>query len=496
MPSVSFGTFSKRRNSTKQPSSLPDSRNVKLKASTSYDAPTFILTGNDFENNYAKWGNRYYFISDVTSLHNNLCEVTCVLDPLATYKADILSSIQYVSYSSQLGSVWLPDMRIPVLKNSSASKKTVATGILSRIGCYILSTVGKDRSYTYMIYNETDLGRIMDSILRWDDGDVSDILDLIDFSDPTDVGKMGEGLATVMARTSLMGNAYEAAPSCLRSCIWVPFDYALAPVIDNKEIFLGMYPTGVYGNAISCKNPVTRTVNVAIPWHFSDWRRSTCEEVYLYLPLVGMVQLSADSLTHISSLSITSSVTYSDGCVSYEVIAGNEIIGTYGGQASANYPLGIAQQASAGSIVQTAFQGAQKTVAAGIDAAKAASSLNPVTAAVGGAGGAINTAMTGIDAAYQTANAALTTNVSCVGGIGGGAGIGLDTQITCYTVKHDTIINPSEMAATMGLPTMKPMHLSNLSGYCQCVNAHVECAAQANELDAIDYYLNTGFFIE
>ena len=52
------------------------------------------------------------------------------------------------------------------------------------------------------------------------------------------------------------------------------------------------------------------------------------------------------------------------------------------------------------------------------------------------------------------------------------------------------------MKQTMGLPTMKPLSLSGLTGYCQCANAHVECAAQANELDAIDYYLNSGFFIE
>ena len=48
----------------------------------------------------------------------------------------------------------------------------------------------------------------------------------------------------------------------------------------------------------------------------------------------------------------------------------------------------------------------------------------------------------------------------------------------------------------MGLPTMKPISLSTLTGFCQCANAHVEAPAQASELDAIDRYLNSGFYIE
>jgi hypothetical protein len=53
------------------------------------------------------------------------------------------------------------------------------------------------------------------------------------------------------------------------------------------------------------------------------------------------------------------------------------------------------------------------------------------------------------------------------------------------------------MQQTMGLPTMKPMALSGCSGYCQCANAHVAATgAEAQELDEIDAYLNSGFYIE
>ena len=104
--------------------------------------------------------------------------------------------------------------------------------------------------------------------------------------------------------------------------------------------------------------------------------------------------------------------------------------------------------------------------------------------------------MNAVSAVYDTFDVANSTHLSCIGGIGGGAGVGLDLYITCYTVAHETVINPTDMKDTMGLPTMKPLLLSTLTGFCQCANAHVEAPATAGELDAIDSMLNAGFYIE
>ena len=122
----------------------------------------------------------------------------------------------------------------------------------------------------------------------------------------------------------------------------------------------------------------------------------------------------------------------------------------------------------------------------------AASSLNPAGWVTGGVG----VAMEGVNTLYDVADTALTRHNSCIGGIGGGAGVGLDLDLKCFTVAHPTNVNPADMKDTMGLPTMKPMSLATLTGFCQCSNAHVDAPATAGELDAIDYYLNSGFFIE
>lgn len=484
MAQADFYSLTKRKNSTLQPTGTPTSYDLNLKSGTSLISPTFLLQYSGRPNfNYVSYEGRYYFITDITQVNNDLWEIACEVDVLATYKTEILSSKQFVSYSSTHGDSWLSDTRIPVLKSTTASKYTTPTGILSRIGCYILSVIGYDSAATYMFYSDSDIKNIITEISNWQNDSITDIENMID---NTDTDSLLESLCTVLTNTGFIGNAYSQAPACIRSCIWVPFDYALAPITGNDTIFLGNFNTYVNGQRISSR-PVTGSASINIPWHFSDWRRGYCEDVYLYLPLVGLVSLSSDSLTNISTITIEWSVTYTDGCISYEVKAGNQIIGTYGANASANYPIGINQQASVGEIAQTMISSAEKVISTGVN-----SSLSPVSAGTAATGMIAEAAI----GAYQVADTTATSHASCIGGIGGGAGVGLDTDISCFTVAHDTIISPSAMIDTMGLPTMKPMMLTTLTGYCECANGHVAIDGTLTEMALLDNYINSGFFIE
>lgn len=529
MPTVSFGTFSKRRNSTKQSSGLGDQRTVQLKDGTSIDNPTFIITGNNFNHNYAYWDGRYYFVDNIVSLHNNLTEVSCVIDVLATYKSEILASTQFVCYSSVSGGAWLADTRIPVLKSTTASKSTAALGFINTAGFYVLSVVGGDTGVggcEVFAVNKSTLNALIQAVSTWSGDDITDIMNDVTivpgtYSSPgvstpgsndlqdcftslinslkNMVDSLGNSAKSLRdsaldlqkkiqeasTKTGFLGNAYANAPNCIRSCIWVPFDLA-AFTGSAGAIYLGKYDTGQAGFKVN-PTPTKGSVSVSIPWHFSDWRRGTCEDVYLYLPFVGMVAYSAESLTNVSSITIKYSATATDGNICYEVVAGNEILGTYGGNCCTNYPVGISQQASAGEMFTALVGGVQKTVSAAVN-----STLSPLSAGGAIAEMALNIAMAG----YDVANVQQSTHFSCIGGIGGGAGCGLDLSIACYTVAHNTVINPSDMQQTMGVPTMKPLALSSCSGYCQCANAHVEAPAQASELNMIDMFLNSGFYIE
>ena len=106
------------------------------------------------------------------------------------------------------------------------------------------------------------------------------------------------------------------------------------------------------------------------------------------------------------------------------------------------------------------------------------------------------TALNGVETMYNIADVSQTRHNTCIGGIGGGAGSGLDLSCILVSVAHETAIDPDSVQQTLGLPTMRQMSLATLTGFCQCANAHVAAPAQAQELDAIDRYLNGGFYIE
>ena len=497
MATVKFGVFAKRRNSTKVPTNqLSDQRTVTLKETTSQDRPTFIVTGNNFHYNYCEWDGKYYFIEDIESLRNNEIAIHCILDPLATYKSYIKASTQFVSYSSsEAVQSYLVDTRIPVLKDASVDVRNAAITVLDADGKYILSTVGKEGCALFDC-SIIKLKDVIASISNWETSGISAAQALID---PQVISTMDFGAAITALNTTLgsigealincgfVGNAYAQAPSCIRSCIWVPFGYVLHEGGDLR-IWLGNFDTHVDAKRVSAK-AYTGTSSVSIPWQSSGWRRAVCEQVYLYLPLVGMISVPTNEIIKESSFTIDWSATATDGVICYEVKAGSQIIGTYGGQCSANYPIGINQQASAGQMVQTAFAGTEKMLTSAVNSTISPISMAAAPAAMG---------MNAIEAAYNMADTVNTTHASCIGGIGGGAGSGLDLEAHCFTVYHPTVLSESNAAykAAMGVPVMKAMQLTNLTGFCQCANAHVEAPATAGELNAIDAMLNSGIYIE
>lgn len=487
---VQFFKFAKRENSTARPDlSGGLVLDCVLKEETSLNNPTFLIEfthptqgGPDANSwpdyNYCyvvPWG-KYFFVSDWTN-EGLLWRAHCNIDVLATYRAEILASTQFVSYSSVVGDAWLPDTRIPVLRSTQVKSSSATAPFFIDGGWYILSCIGKKGSALYAL-SGPQLWKLISALAGSTDDFQTEVGTRVStyFSGgaPQTAEEALYALAQVSTQNDILGHAYSTAPSCLRSCIFVPL--ALTGV-NAETIWLGNFDTGVSGVIIDGA-PIAGSVSVGIPWTFSDWRRGYCEQVYLYLPLVGMVAISGDNLTHTDSLTVEYSYTLTDGTIAYRVNAGGEIIGTYGGSCAINYPLGINQQASAGQVMNAVMQGVTQTVAAGIS---------------GNIGGVImGIAATG----YNALDVALTSHPSSVGGIGGGAGGGLSRDITCYTVAHNTVIEPEAMTATMGRPTMKPVQLSSCSGYCQCANAHVSAVASLEELSAITTLLNTGFYIE
>ena len=92
---VHFYSFSKRENSTKQPTGQYTNVNVTLKEPTSVTDPVLVLSGNhltDYTYAHIPSFNRYYFVGEAVSIATDLTQLTLHEDYLATWKSNIQST--------------------------------------------------------------------------------------------------------------------------------------------------------------------------------------------------------------------------------------------------------------------------------------------------------------------------------------------------------------------------------------------------------------------
>lgn len=467
------GNVSKRKNSTLQPS-LSTSFDVLLKTPTSLHTPTFTINAGSFDYNYLKWGDRYYFVTDVVSRNNNLWEVSAVVDVLATYKADILNTTAYVLYDS-VANTELPDNRLPMKTTKTVTAATTTCPFVPDGGCYILSITGSNNSTGVYKCTEAELAALID--------DVSFIYNNLWAPDPsnpkpvapstTNLWDWFEYLTTTCAWIfealwSPISQAFGSGhiPENIRECRFIPFNVARAAT--PNLIYLGTFQTQQSLGKL-LRETETASAGVTIPWQANDYRRrSPFTEIYLYLPYIGMVKLSSENLVDQTSIKVDYTLALRDGSLLCTVSSGSQVLGQYSGNVGASVPVGISN----------------------INLPKAAQSV------ISGVANVAAKNYGGVGMSALNFGDAITPNFTCIGGLDGVAATGADQNIICYVVYHDTIAAPNSALATIGAPSMCPKSLGSLTGYCQCLDAHVAAAAEAQELDEIDAFLNGGFYIE
>lgn len=117
-----------------------------LRAETSISDPSILLefNGNLSQYNYCYIPDfqRYYYITDITSVRNNLWQVSCHVDVLMSFKNAILSSIAIIEETSVAGiSNYLSNDVWVALSKDKTSIIPFASGLNSS-GQYILITAG------------------------------------------------------------------------------------------------------------------------------------------------------------------------------------------------------------------------------------------------------------------------------------------------------------------------------------------------------------------
>ena len=132
-------------------------KHITFKNDTSIMNPVFIvgaIQGNTEPMDTVGWWRkfnycycpnleRYYFITDITFTRQGLVELNCSVDPLMSFKEDILASTQLITRQENKIQKYIPDQSLPI----HSQVKTQITQFGSDIGgdtqTLLLETTGK-----------------------------------------------------------------------------------------------------------------------------------------------------------------------------------------------------------------------------------------------------------------------------------------------------------------------------------------------------------------
>lgn len=447
-----YRNFNKRKNSTKRPAAGAK-RNVVLLDDVSLYTPIFNSEYWDYNDNYCLWAGRYYYVTDIVTKRQNLFEVHCEIDPLATWKDDIKGTNAFVTFSTSNYDIGIPDYRLssdPITITRSAS-----TPVFPDLKeAYVVTYIGTDSCPCVGISEDT-LKQLQGKMMS--DKFVETCRDWY-----KKLIKTGEtdGIITSNLVASLIGNT----SNTVTSCIFMPKFYG------NKRqsiVLAGDYGTGLVGTIPY--HTLSETYNVNIPWAFpnGDFRnRAEFTSLAIYLPGYGFIALNADNYQGQSTIPVQATLDSFTGEITYLVD------GKAKGTCTTGYPVqvGTSQKGN----VMGAVSGVAQAVQSGF--------MGNVAGAIGGGFNAVRSAI-GVDP-------------SSVGSMGGSTAFNAYKNILVLVMSHNTNVDPSSVGSTIGRPLNAVRNIGSLSGYVQTADAEVQTTAPDEYKTVMNDSLNGGMYIE
>lgn len=462
MELLAWRQFTKKKNSTKRPD--PDnavSYDVKLKDGCSTQSPVFMINGIDLDINYVKWNNYYFFVDEIILSNNNIYELHCSMDVLASWKGTIGNYNAFIERSASAYDVMVNDSLLSA-SQSVVSSSSAYTDIGLGLGCYIFSVFNLTGIHWYATTNIGALVTMFNNI-SYDSNFITAFpvnlaLGALDFAD-----WMGD----VMWVPFNVGDIADTNNRMSQ----ITFGYIIADLSAN----FNCYPL-TYDSRMLAANALNLPTN-----YYSDFRKANDKySAYtLYLPGVGTVSLPAIHTVN-NDLYVDAAIDFYSGSINYMLRQGTgtnyKIISQYNGQIGIPVPMGKSSGIDGGNLITTAI---------GAGVAVATEGAGSVVAAK--AGEAL------IGAAVSTAQSVIAPNVSISGGAGNRAYAVWNNVIRVSVQNYGTKQYPTSVA---GRPLYEYRTISTLSGYIKCGAASIDIFGMGPEKDAVNAYLNSGFYYE
>lgn len=462
-----YSNFSKRRNTTKQPTSGGTVKNLVLKGECSYTNPSFFLADTEKYTYLKAWDN-YYFIDERSYDINGASYITCSIDVRASFKTEILNTTAFVKYSSSNYDQNIIDGRVSQLItnmgiDSSSTFTIQESPFYPGHGCYILTVMNNTVGQCTYALEKSTLDLLLQDMSNISLADIADFF-AMQFGD---VAHSVFGLRYIPIRRTDLD--IEQLSAVVRIGTWLASGEDIAGTIVNPHF-------------------THTTPAIAIPWTYSDFRRyGGFTNLTIGLPFVGKVSIDPLEIINESSIKIRTDINIVTGVGSYTLQRGSSSLAfaTYSFSCGRNVPM---------SYLSSNFDDAVTglvTGASGIIGGANTPDTRQITTKAGVRRivdnplhtSDVNSVMNGLSKATLAPFEHTTTSIGSYGGGFSEYGI---RNYEIINVSRQSRTDPSELTALYGRPCNKVLTISSLSGYVETVGFSIDI----NETDLIKYMIN------
>lgn len=489
---VKLGVTQKKFNSTAQPSVDGwDSFEVVLKTPTDLDAPVITLvTSGGFPNYNYGWipaMAAYYWVSGIRSVRTNVYEISLFMDPLATYKSQIMGTHTYIEYGFNVDSSGaqyrLQDTRqnVSQVPQITTTEVDITGGLIDLIsGTYVLTAVGKSGGVAAYAISGANMRKILDKV-------ATDIDDAIETKQTVE-----EILSYLTLNSVLQGSAIQT----IRNCVWLPISISnMGAIATGARVYLGDFDTGVDALRLGDRPTLTRQTSLDIPWPTEDWKRLNTQ-ILMYLPFVGTVAVPIDQCNNASTLYFTFCIDCIGGDISIRMDAG--VYTVYVGSSNCAVPYAIG---SSNVPIQNKVGGAIQAVSGSLQVGGGIIGLGSAvsTAMTGGAlgGEAVQMGVSNISQGVNNIASGFTQMINpviqCTGTLGGSAAAG-QSMFARIELLYYPPIDDTSFQAAYGYPVMRMG--TPVAGYCKTRGFSIAIPGRASEAGTINSMMDSGVFIE
>lgn len=465
--SVGFTTESKRENSTRQ-RTMSTTQNCLFKNGCSMLYPTLLLElDTDTFPNYTgfKIENRYYNVTDIKSVRQNLFEISGEVDVLATYKTEIGSATEYVVRAASDSDPLVIDIKYPAKANSVVDKITLSQLHADTEGTYVLGIAGigdEPSGVTYYAFNAYTFGEVMLALFdeNYLDHTLADI--------------------TVELQKELI-NPFQY----IVSCYWYPIPYSyftnigtLATVYFgwwkaqytlegglNTVVAIKIPETGRLYSYVDAVNPLRHPQATSRGTYLND---SPYTQITLNCYAFGQIPINPSPFTSTGSMTIRIDVDVYTGVAELYIFYNAPANGSCIKMATSQYGVPIQINQNTANIISgfaNAVPGAMSFFTRG----------------------SVAGAVSGIATALESKFPQIQTN-----GANGSKAAFIETPSLVFEFK----LIAEEDNYTMGRPLCAPRQINTLSGFIECTNVDIQLACTTTERIKVIDFMEGGFFYE